>query len=1097
MSRNCRLARFLPPLIGVIAVSLVLSQVGLSQSVNSQVEGFVEDTTGAAIPDAEVVLTNLRTGVAQTTRSNELGRYLFPSVPVGLYSLKVSKQGFETYALSQFAVAVGQRATEDVVLKVGAVAQEVTVSAAGLRPLLEPSSNELGTLIEPTSVSELPLNGRNFLELGLLAGAATSSGTALSDFVAAQGGHPARSINVTGLQQDLTMYLVNGMATAGSRINHAELNLSVAAIDQFKVRQGFFLPGLGPDPGIVNVITKSGSNGFHGEVFEFLRNNKLDARNFFDTNPPPPFHRNQFGFAAGGPILKNRLFFFGNYEGLRQVRTHQGRAFAPSAQMFQGNFSELLPNAVIYDPKTFDPTTGKRQPFPNNVIPADRINAVAKNLLAFYKSGSSFAQQPFNLFRNVPSRSDSDQFTVRVDASLTPRNTLFGQFSNENSPVVNGGLFPLSGSSFPLNTQVAMLQWTANLKPSMVHELRVGWTRGFIFFDGEGQAGVANQVGIPGTADPNGIPGISLVGIGSFGHSGGPLGNIDNVYQIHDALNNLRGNHQIQFGADLRYARSIQQSANANARGTIAFNPLYTAQLTTNAQGQLVTVSGTGNSFADFLLGMPTNGQVVSMPRTHFRWTQFEPYFQDSWKVHPGLTLNYGFSWYLATPPNPVGPDQKYPHALDFNTGRALFAALGDISPQVYKTDFNNFTPRLGLAWEPSFARDTVVRAGFGVYYASQRLLDQQFAIIAPGVTITQSLANSQPMPSYTLGQNVFPPISIVALTRQFADNLSGTLFVLDRGIRTGYVEQWNLSIQRTFGQRNLLELDYIGNEAHKLNSRINADDCSVPGSLRCDPAVIPFKQYPFVLYALNDGNSSYHALLAKYQRQFAHGFSFLANYTWSKVLTNSMEGGAASTISQIAACRQCDKGLAAFNVPHRLVVSPVYELPFGNNKRFLPNLNRLADRVLGGWAVDVIATFSRGNPFEVNAPNRSGAVFTDFRADRLCNGRNELSNRDLRNNGLFWISPSCFAAPAPGLFGTSGFDILSGPGINNWDIALVKNTMVREAVRVQFRAEFFNAWNHAQFGNPDSNVAAVNFGRVLGTQVASREIQFALRLLW
>ena len=1080
----------------VILATITIAFTSQAQTVNSLVEGIVQDTSGAVVPGAELALTNVNTGVKQTTQSNNDGRYVFPSVPVGEYSLRVSKKGFQTYVLSEFTVVVSQQVTENVVLKVGAVTQSVTVQAGGLTPLLQPSSNELGTLISPRQVEQLPLNGRNFLQLGLLSGATQSSGPSggNGDFVSAQGGHPARAINVGGNQQDLTSYLINGMATSGSRMGNVSLDPSIAGIDQFKVRHGFFLPGLGPDPGIVNVITKSGTNRIHGQAFEFLRNNALDARGFFDTVSPPPFRRNQFGGAAGGPIIKNRLFVFGDFEALRQVRINQGRGFTPSAKMFNGDFSELLPNTVIYDPSTFNPSTGLRQAFNGNIIPPGEINSVAKNLLAYYASGSSFASQPFNFFTSVPTRFNANKGTLRVDASLTPRNQIFGQFSEEDSPVVDAGLFPLSGRAFPLNTKLATVQWTSSLNPRMVNELRVGWTRDLVFDQGETAANLAPQLGIPGTADPNGVPGIGMTGFSGFGRSAGNLGNIDNLYQIHDSFNYLRGKHQIQFGADVRYVRSIQQSANANARGNIHFTPTFTSQFSANGP-----VAGTGNAFADFLLGMPTNGQVVSMPRTHYRWTQFEPYVQDSWKIRPDLTLNLGFSWYLATPPNPSGGDKNFPHAVDFKTGKVLFSALNQVSPEIYQTDYNNFIPRIGLAWQPSFVKNTVFRAGWGIYYASQRMLDQQFSIVAPGITITQSFANSQldPTASYMMGQNVFPPLTLAPVTPEFADNLTGTVFAYDTGARTPYVEQWTAGIQHTFGSRDLVEVDYLGSEGHKLNRRTNANDCSVPGSLVCDPSVIPFSQYPFILFASNSGNSNYQGLVAKFQHQFSQGFTFLANYTYSKVLTNSMEGGAAGTLSQIAACPQCDKGLAAFNVPQRFIMSGIWQLPFGQGKRFLANANPFVNHVIGGWQADAITTFSGGNPFTVSAPNTSGAVFTNFRANRLCNGRSELTNTNLRANGGYFLDPSCFGRPTPGLFGTSGFDILSGPGINNWDVGLLKDIPIRESLRMQFRTEFFNAFNHAQFANPDAGVADTNFGKVTGTQVSAREIQFALKVLW
>jgi Carboxypeptidase regulatory-like domain len=1075
---------------------LVFCRAAWPQAVNSAVEGLVTDPTNSPVPAAQVTLTDLGTGVVKTTVTNQVGLYVFPAVPVGSYSLKVSKEGFKTFNVAGFDVTVAARVTENAVLALGSVTQSVTVE--GHPPLLEPSSNELGTLITPMSVEQLPLNGRNFLQLGLLAGAATDSGTNVSDFVSVQGGHPGLSIVIAGTEQDLSMYLIDGMQTTASRLGNLQLNVSVAAIDQFKVRQGFFLPGLGPDPGIVNVITKSGSNTIHGEAFEFLRNNALDARNFFDTAALPPFRRNQFGFAVGGPVKKDKTFFFGHYEGLRQVLTNQGRAFTPTSAMFNGDFSALLPSVVIYDPATFDPATGKRQPFPGNIIPAGRINSVAKNLLPFYTPGASYAERPFNLFGSVPTSYNSDEYGVRIDQNFGPQDTLFGEFMYENSPVVNGSLFPLAGSTFPLKSTLAALHWTHVLNPRLVNEFRIGWTGGSIFVTGQQESNIANQVGIPGTADSSGIPAIVLSSFNTFGTGRGQLGDIDNVYQLHDDVSYLRGDHQIRFGMDIRYTRSIQQSANADARGTINFTNRYTAQLTQNAQGKLVPIASTGNAFADFLLGMPIAGRVISMPRMHYRWTQAEPYITDSWKIRRGLTLNAGFSWFLATPPDPVGSDKNLIHTFDFQTGQVLFSALGQANPEIYPMPKHDFTPRLGLAWEPGFAKNTVVRAGWGMYYASQRILDQQNAVISPGVSIVTSFTNGtfDPLPQYTLGTNVFPSVFLGPITPQFANTLSGTMQGVDAHNRDPYVEQWNLAIDHTFGTQDLLEVAYLGNEGHHLNNRFTVDGCTVPNSLQCDPNAITWPQYQSFLFSANEGDSSYEALVAKFQHHFSHGVSFLTNYTWGKALARSMESGATATVSQMYNCRKCDKGLAGFNQAQRLVMSGIWNLPFGHGKRYLGSVGPLADRLVGGWDVNVITTFAGGNPFEVNAPNNTSETFSDLRANRLCNGRASLSNQNLRTNGGMFLDTSCFVAPAAGYFGTSGFDILSGPGINNWDIGLEKNTTIHEDVRLQFRTEFFNAFNHAQFNNPNSNVANLNFGRVLSARTA-REIQFALKLLW
>jgi hypothetical protein len=1068
-----------------------------AQSGNAVVDGVIEDPSGAIVPGCELKLVNIATGGVLTTQSDGAGLYVFPSVKAGSYTLQIAIQGFKSYSLSDFRVTVGQHATQNVMLELGPSSQSITIEASGSAPLLEPKSNELGTLIESVSVQQLPLNGRNYLQLGYLSGAAENGGTSVSNFLSVQTGHTDRDITIAGTEQDLIGFTVNGVSVAGSRLGDASLNVSISAIDQFKVVQGFILPAMGPDPGIVNVVTKSGTNGLHGEAFEFLRNNALDARNFFEAQPHPgPFRRNQFGGAVGGPIRPNRLFFFANYEGFRQVLAATQGGFAPTQDMFNGNFSVL--STTIYDPQTYDPGTGLRQPFAGNIIPSDRINPMAQKLLAYYLPGSSLTTRPLNVFEDPVQTQSSNQVGGRLDANLGKNNTLFGQYLREDSPVNNPAVFPVSGLFYHMSTQLAMVQLTSTLSPHLVNELRLGWTRPSLFYGGIGQPGLERQLGLNGTADTNGVPGITLGGFSAFGTAQSLIGNIDNNFQAYEALNYVHGNHEIKLGSSMHYVRTDQESANFNARGTLVFNSVFTAKLTPGASGQLAPMAGTGSSFADFLLGMPVSGTVTSMPRTHFRWTEVNPYLQDTWKVRPSFTVNIGIGWYLATPPNPSGNDKKYPHAFDFHTGKVLFAALGQSSPEVYGTDWNNFSPRMGFAWQPKFLSGTVIRGGAGVYYPSQRALYQLFGISAPGVSIIQSIANSPntPQPKYVLGENVFPPISQVPITPEFANNLTGTTFALDQGERTPYSQQWNLSVQHSLDKNTLVEIAYIGSQSRKLPIRWNTDDCSVPGSLACNASAKPFPQYSYVFFAANAAFGSYNALTAKFQREFSGGFSFLANYTWSKALTNTMQGGANSPLNQMASCRACDAGMAGFNVPQSLTAATVWQVPVGKGRRLLGGASPVLNGFVGGWTLDAITSFSQGNPFTVNAPNNTGAVLTNFRANRLSNGRTGLNNTNLRTNGLYWMSPSSFATPANGYFGNSGANIITGPGLNNWDLALQKDFQFRERWRLQFRSEFFNAWNHAQFANPDSTVGDANFGQVTQARDA-REIQFGLKLLW
>lgn len=545
------------------------SQHVLSQSSTSVVEGIVQDATGAVIQNCDVILMNPETGGKFSTQTNMEGVYAFLSVQPGVYSLEASKEGFKSYSIGNFRVTVSQRATQNVVLGLGSASTTVTVDASGSASLSEPTSNELGTLIEPVNVRELPLNGRDFLQLGLLSGGTQTSGTTVSDFTTLQVGHPGRTIIIAGNEQDLTGFMINGISTAGSRLGQSSLNLSVAVIDQFKIHEGFFLPSSGPnDAGVVSVATKGGSNHIHGEVFEFVRNTVFDTRQYFDPPDakPSPFHRNQFGGALGGPILRNRLFFFGHYEGRRQVLSNTAKATVPSERMFGGDFSEL--SSTIYDPSTYDPSTGLRQPFPGNVIPAGRINDMAKKLLAYYVSASKYGSQ--NLVGNPVTTDNYDQYGVRIDANVNTKNNLFGQYVHENSPTVNAALFPLAGYGFPLTTEFFSSQLTSTLTLHLVNEFRLGFLHPLVFNAGATQPDVQGKMGFTGTADPNGVPGIYLSGFNvsgatsatpSFGRAQGLIGNIDNQYQVHEGLNMVKAKHEMSIGADLNYVRSVQESS--------------------------------------------------------------------------------------------------------------------------------------------------------------------------------------------------------------------------------------------------------------------------------------------------------------------------------------------------------------------------------------------------------------------------------------------------------------------------------------------------------------------------------------------------------
>jgi hypothetical protein len=1103
--------------LGVLAALLTLALsacVGMrAQSVSSSVQGTVVDSSDANVPGAAISLKTVKTGVIQHTQTDDQGNYSFPALQPGLYSLEVIKAGFGTYNLTQFNLTVGQHSTNNVTLGVASTAQTITVEANGLTSQLETESNDLGSVIGPQSVSQLPLNGRNFLQLGLLSGATQSTSGAAGASVA-QTGHAGMSINIAGHEPDFTMYLVNGLQTIGTRAGNASLNISVSAIDQFEVHYGFFMPDMGPNAGIVDVVTKGGGNNFHGEAYEYVRTNQMATRNYFDVTTAgvpialPPYHQNQFGVSIGGPILRNKLFFFQNYEGYRQYKTSFATAFTPTAAMFTGDFS-AYPNP-IYDPTTYDSTTGLRKQFQGNIIPSGRISSASKGLLDYYLPGAANATAN-NVGGNIANSVLSDQTTTRFDYTPRDNHQIFAEGNWLNSPVISPGLFPQQGTAFPLDTELVSLGWTWTLSPSKVNALRMGMVRDSVYDQGRSVNGIQTKLNITGTSDPDGVPGIGIAGYTGFGTSTGLLGNIDNVYQIHDTFNWLLGNHQLKLGEALAYTRTIQSSANANARGIFNFNNVFTAQTKLNPNGTVSQVANTGNAFADFLLGDLTSAQSIGMPKVHFRWTTFEPYVQDTWKLRRDLTFNLGLAYYVATAPNPSDSVNKnLIHGFDWVNGLETFAKLGTMNPQVWNASLTNIMPRIGLSWQPTFAKSMVIRTGWGMYYTTQMDITSQYSVVSQYITTNSSVSNSTSspaLPTYVLGVNAMPVVPVGGITPALVPTITGPIQYLAENMKPPQISQWNLDIQRSFGKAYTLDVAYVGNQSHHLQKNWNPWDGSSPGVQTYDLTTNPwYPKYSYMQEVNSIGNGNYNAMVVKFIRQFTSGLHIMANYTWSKGMSDATEGSN-GTLNQNKSCFRCDWGMTTSNIPQSLVISAVAQLPLGRGKKFGGNMNRVLDTVIGNWDVNVITVMQKGNPFWVSAPNNTNWSPANIKADRYCNGRTELQDKNIRTNGHYYINTGtvasvnspCFVNPATDphntsgktwYYGTSGFDILTGPGVNNWDMGIHKSIPIHDTFQFVIRGEFFNAWNHAQFANPNGGVTAATFGKITSTQRDPRQVQ-------
>ncbi|MFL6446961.1 MAG: carboxypeptidase regulatory-like domain-containing protein [Bryobacteraceae bacterium] len=1071
-------------LLGAIALALLRTPFAEASLGVAAVGGMIRDPSGNSVPGAKVVLTELSKHLVHTSETDRGGSFLFALVLAGDYKVYVEKEGFRSYQVDQLTVAVGETATLPITLTLGDVRTVLTISALS-NTELDTESNTLGVVIDSERVHNLPLNGRNFLELALLAGGAAEISPA-NTLSSGNVGPPARQITLPGTLPQSTGYSLNGFNLSGSRDGELVAGLSLAVIDQFKVEQSFLMPDQGPGAASINVVTRTGSNEFHGQAIEFLRNRRLDARSFFAA-APEDLKRNQFGVALGGPIWPNRMWFYGTYEGTRELTAFNAAGYSPTQNMFNGAMADT--GRLVYDPFTYNASSGTRQPFPGNSIPQARINPVSRGLLRYYQPGSTLASRPSNIFGNPRNTLNDDQGSIRIDLAPKPRHQLALQYFGQSTPVDRPGLFPLSGALYANSFSLAGLEHTWTLSSRTVNSFRAGFLRSVAVGGNEAQSSLLSSIGIANTFGDRGISLINLQGYSSFGNSTGDVGNWDNTWQANDEMNYLRGTHQFALGGGFWYRRSWQQNSNRSALGVLSFQPTFTAQLARNVQGQLTPVAGTGDSFGDFLLGPPVTGTITGLPVVEYRSKQFTLFVQDTWKIKENLTLNYGVSWFAETAPDPQGSARSSIHGFGVDTGLLVFSSLGQLNPKIMKTDRNNLAPRLGVAWKPRRLSNTVIRGGAGLYYVPFPLVLELYPLaLGSPSTAGVGFTNPQttPLPAYQLGQNIFPPAPANAVTSTYAANLPpGTqVTALDPAFRTGYISQWNAAIQHSLTERDSIEIAYLGSSGHRMPVLTDLSQCRLSGNLFCAAAAKPWPRYGVVYWATSAGNTSSEQLIARYARRTTRGLNLHFEYTLGKTLSDAWESSLLPR-AQIADCRACDKGPATFDTRNRGVASLVWESPFGHG------------RLASGWSLSAITTFTTGQPVLLTGPNQTNTLFLNHLPDRVCDGRSGQLSGNIRNNGFIWFDARCFPVPAPGFFGNSGSTVIYGPGLNNWDVGIGKATRLTESVATQIRVELFNTWNHPQFQQPSGNAGdGSNFGRISAAR-APRLIQVALKLIW
>ena len=1099
----------------IFAVLLLLccSLQGLAQVSTASLTGLITDTTGAVTSNAVVTATNKATNISQTTKADSSGYYTFPTLPVGTYTISVELQGFKKSVQDDVALAVGQKARLDFALEVGQVSETVNVASGAT--LLASQEATTGGVIENRLVRDLPLSIRNWDDLlGLIAGVQ-------NDRYTEEGGGTAAGrtggANVHGVRSLQNNFVLDGVDNNSISTNVQELTTQIArpsvdSINEFKVSTNPYNAENGRSPGaLISVTTKGGSNDFHGTVYEFHRNRVFDANNFFLNRAGRPKGQNiqnQFGGNLGGPILKNRAFFFFNYEGTR-IRKGQTRiGNVPMPNELRGDFSAAAAaaNRTTYAPliDRVGDCVGAGNPFPNNQIPTRCLDPVALRIFALLPAPNvvpdSGPLNANNFIRQPNIIDDTDSYTTRGDWNLDNNNNIFVRYTYTDRfrfvPGTFGGIADgTSTSAFGrlfMKGHSAAIGWNHIFSPRLVNEFRLGWGRNVsrATQDPFGLNTLA-EIGIKGVPDSpvysGGLPGINISARGGTLVIGGTSGGLDrigspdflpkfqitNQFQYFDAMSFTWGAHQLKFGVDVRAPmRNIFLDV-PGLRGTLNFD------------GQR-----TGNGIADFLLGYPSGAQLSNLAIIDQRLWMYSNFVQDDWKVTPKLTVNLGLRYDYATWPY-EGADRIA--NFDPKTGKTFTPANSPYGKSLVKADKNNFAPRIGLAYQ--LDQKTVIRAGYGRFYmlferaGSEDQLGENLPFLVNNVvsaTNTTSTVNGIRLRNgfnLSLDPSAVNPATVrVRAVNPEAQNPS--------------IDQWNLGIQRLLPADFVLTIDYVGTKGTHLSvlKNLNQQFFNADGT---GTGIIPYPAFGPIEYRDNGGNSSYNGVEFTVEKRFSKGLSLHGAYTFSKSIDYAQEhlfsGGSNSFMQNARDLRQ-QRGRSDFDYRQRFAASFLYELPFGKGKQYLQNgtLSYLA----GGWRLSGIVNARSGRPFTIFASTNNGLVgnrggLANAVADCLFDGKLQGAVRSIDQ----WFNPNAYSVPTPARLGNCGRNTLDGPGLSNVDFALARSfNYFGENRSLEFRWEVFNAFNHPQFGLPERNRASSAVGRITTLAGDPRVMQFALK---
>lgn len=1120
----------------------VLSVLG--QSTTGAILGSVKDSSGSLIPAAKVAVVNTGTNARFETVTDNEGAYTAPLLPIGSYAVEVTATGFKTYRQEGVRLQVNQQARVDVTLSVGALNETIEVTADAA--VIETTTSSVGKVVDNKRIRELPLNTRNVYELIRLTPGVTGG---------IGNSHNQVGYSVNGVRGGLMDTLVDGASAAFPTVNgfHGiSVFPSVDAVAEFKVQAQNYSAEFGRSLGsVLNLVYKSGTNEFHGTAYNFLRNSKLDANNFFNNGRGiklGSFKRNQFGGVFEGPIKRDRTFFMTSLEMLRQRSFSEAQTTVPTALERRGDFSQTAAGVgrpiIIYDPLTTRANPAGsgsiRTAFPGNLVPADRFDPVSRNLLRWWPEANQAGipgTNQNNFYNSGSAQVDTDNFDVRIDHNLTATQRIFGRYSYRRSYQAPPQLFPgelgVAEGRINLNDwgTNAVLDYANTISGSTIWTTRLAFARNKYLYENNGLGFLPSSLGLPSsidtTADRAMFPSISVGGQRGLG-GGDHRQSGFNSWSLLSNVSQVRGKHSLKAGYEGRLLLiNVWEARNA---GAFSFNSGFT-------QGPNPTAASAtaGYGFASFLLGTGSSGNLLQGWKNVASASTYHAfYIQDDWRVTNKLTLNLGvrydfdiprterydrMNWFDPSAPSPLNNVPGYSNL----TGGVVFVGVNGNPRRQYDGDYNNIAPRVGLAYQVD--AKTVVRAGFGQLFGPSTMAAQgtvgPYGFRNDYVWVT-SLDNGLTPQNYLRNPfpNGFRPLPGAA--DGLLTGAGGTLEAPLRNQVTPYTLQWNLTIQRELPGQLLFEIGYVGNGGRQqsrggeggftlnqidpqylsLGSQLNQQVANpffgrglggglANATVARSQLLRPYPQFGDIhpLFS-NGGNTSYHGLQMTFSKRYAQGITFEGNYTFSKNLAHDESHMNSYDIS-------ISKSVTSNHQPHRAVLSGVFELPFGKGRRFGHSMSRVADLFVGGWQVNGILALQTGTPLSIGATNSIGLFTKAARANN--NGTSGKKDGPIRDRLNAYFDKSVFSQPGPFTFGNLGTrlpDILS-PYTNNVDFSLFKQFSITERMRLQFRAEAFNAFNRVQFGSPNTTVTSGSFGIITSQANSPRQMQFGLKLLF